>query len=153
MKDEIYHCWLFHVCFGLWGFKRFTLQVLLSLVQNAMCMQLMLRHHCSRAIVVKIKAQLTWPVQAWNTSQRVYFLLVTANSLVSSMKMPNLFSYHAMNVNPHLLIYIGPGSTTLYCFISLHHLHRVSLVYRFQSKTMLLLHKPHCLVWHIIIYW
>ena len=35
--------------------KDFTLQVFLSLVQNAICMQLMLRHHCSRAIVVKSK--------------------------------------------------------------------------------------------------
>ena len=50
------------------------------------------------------------------------------------MEIPNLFSYHAMNVNPYLLIYIGPGSTTLYCFISLHHLHLVGLVCWFQSK-------------------
>lgn len=42
--------------------------------------------------------------------------------------------------------------TIYYCFISLHHLHLVGLVCWFQSKTMLL-HKPHCLVWHIIIYW
>ena len=150
MKSIIF--WLFHVVFLVCEVsKDFTLQVFLSLVQNAMCMQLMLRHHCSRAIVVKSKhnsLDQSKPEKHLNVSCKstIYFASYSKQfGLVNGDAKFVLIPRNECQSLPSNIHWPWINHTIYYCFISLHHLHLVGLVCWFQSKTMLL-HKPHCLV-------